>query len=118
MKSRGRQGVAYGFLESMGFSRASAKASRSARSSSAVSAAGSFLAGAPGLSRVSGVSEEAELREEEAVDGKEMLRLLESSNSWPSRESVRVVLSVERERVLLMRRLNARRSCFFFAGTS
>ena len=112
MYGRGRHGVAYGFVASMGFSRASAMALRSMDefSSVSISEAGVRMLGS-GFSpwdAESGVGEEA-LR----------LSFWVNSWSWASRESVRVVLCwgkrlLERERVRCRVRLNARRSCLRF----
>ena len=94
--SLGRQGVAYGFEGSMGFSRASSRAVRRTRLSSAErvgvgAGVGSVVLGAVGSEEGNGV-------------GAAIFRREVSSRSWASRESVKPVEVADRERVRLKRR--------------
>lgn len=84
MYGRGRHGVAYGFVESTGFSRAAWRASRRARLSSAVSSSSSWCC--CGWSVAVGVAEAAAGAR---AEGEESLEV--SSRNWASRSSVRDV---------------------------
>ena len=77
-----------------------------------MSSAESVGVGAEAVSVVFGAVES----EEGVGAGSEMRRREVSSRSWASRESVRPVEVVERERVRLKRCWKARRSCFRFAA--
>ncbi len=106
MYGRGRHGVAYGFVESTGLSRAAWRASLRARLSSAESSSGSWCCwGWSGVEAGAGAGARAE--------GEESLEV--SSRNWASRSSVRDVRVEVWERVRLRVRWKARRSCLCFA---